>query len=150
MPIQVLLIDDEASLCQVLKRGLEAVGDYQVEVALSGSDGLRKARRHGPDVILLDINMPRMNGFEVLRALKSGYPASHIPVIMLSCLTDENTKTECNYEYGEEYIEKPVELSVLNERILAVLRRCGRLPPAAAPDAPPTAGRPPDPGAAAP
>jgi len=110
MPIQVLLIDDEASLCQVLKRGLEAVGDYQVEVALSGSDGLRKARRHGPDVILLDINMPRMNGFEVLRALKSGYPSSHIPVIMLSCLTDENTKTECNYEYGEEYIEKPVEL----------------------------------------
>jgi len=94
--------------------------------------------------------MPRMNGFEVLRALKSGYPSSHIPVIMLSCLTDENTRTECNYEYGEEYIEKPVELSDLHERILAVLRRCGRLPPASAPDAPPTAGRPPDPGAAAP
>ncbi|MDY0146010.1 MAG: response regulator [Kiritimatiellia bacterium] len=154
MPIQVLVIDDEPLLCQLLKRGLEGLGHYQVNVALSGRSGLRMTRRHKPDIIILDVHLPKMDGLEVLRALKSTFPISKIPVIMLSGLGDDATRMKCNYEYSEEYIEKPVELAVLNERILAILQRYGRLPPP--PVTPPpaaepaTTDRPPDPGAEAP
>ena len=126
MPSKILLIDDEAQLTSMLKTGLETVGGYEVHTAGSGKEGLQMARRVRPDVIVLDICMPKMNGIEVLRQLKSAHPLSSIPVIMLSSLTDESTKMECNYEYGEEYIEKPVAIAALRERIEAVLRRTGR------------------------
>jgi len=62
----------------------------------------------------------------VLRTLKSKHPVSGIPVIMLSSLSDESTKMECNYEYGEEYIQKPVAIAELKKRIDSVLARTGR------------------------
>lgn len=139
MSIQILVIDDEPHLCQLLKRGLEGFGHYHVEVALTGREGLKKARRIKPDLIILDVHLPKMDGIEVLRILKSTFPSSKTPVIILSGLTDDTTKMECNYEYGEEYIEKPVELAVLNERILTILKRHGRQPP---PTTPPPRGRP--------
>ena len=126
MPSKILLIDDEEQLTRMLKTGLEAGGDFEVHMANSGKDGLQLARRLNPDVIILDICMPRMNGIEVLRSLKSAHPVSSIPVIMLSSLSDESTKMECNYEYGEEYIQKPVAIADLKARIEAVLRRTGR------------------------
>lgn len=153
MAIQILVIDDDPHLCQLLKRGLEHFGHYHVDVALTGRKGLKKVRRIKPDLIILDIHMPQMDGVEVLRTLKSTFPTSKIPVIMLSGLTDIATKVECNYEYGEEYIEKPVKLTVLNDRILSILKRYGRQPPPTppAPEAEPaTTDHPPGPGAAAP
>lgn len=128
MSIKILLIDDEPQLCETLKKGLEFTGGFEVVVALSGKDGIQKAKRLNPDVIVLDICMPGMDGLAVLRTLKSKYPMSAIPVIMLSSLVDESTKKECNYEYGEEYIEKPVDILVLKSRIEAALHRMGRLP----------------------
>lgn len=127
MPFKILMIDDEEKLCAVVKRGLEIMGDFEVTTANSGKEGLQTARRWAPDVILLDIRMPKMDGLEVLKTLKSKYPDSEIPVIMLSALVDESTKKECNYQYGEEYIEKPVDIAELKNRIEAVLRRTGRL-----------------------
>jgi len=129
MPSKVLMIDDEERLCEVVKRGLELMGAFEVDFATSGKEGLSKARRWGPDVILLDIRMPKMDGLEVLRTLKAKYPLSEIPVIMLSAILDDSTKKECNYQYGEEYIEKPVDIAELKNRIEAVLRRTGRLSP---------------------
>ena len=126
---RVLMIDDEEMLCEVLKLGLEKSGQYEVGFATDGKTGLRMARKGSPDVILLDVRMPKMDGIEVLKTLKKEYPLSDIPVIMLSGLLDESTKKECNYQYGEEYIEKPVDLSQLRERIEAVLRRSGKLQP---------------------
>ena len=126
---RVLMIDDEEMLCEVLKLGLEKSGQYEVGFATDGKTGLRMARKGSPDVILLDVRMPKMDGIEVLKTLKKEYPLSDIPVIMLSGMLDESTKKECNYQYGEEYIEKPVDLSQLKNRIEAVLRRSGKLQP---------------------
>lgn len=136
MSFRVLLIDDEERLCGVLKQGLENTGLFEVGFATDGKTGLLMARKGNPDVILLDICMPKMSGLEVLQQLKKAYPLSEIPVIMLSGLLDEETKKECNYHYGEEYIEKPVSLAQLQERIEAVLRRVGKLPPLPAVSAP--------------
>ena len=104
----------------------------EVGFATDGKTGLLMAAKGNPDLILLDICMPKMNGIEILKILKSTYPLSEIPVIMLSGLQDDSIKKECFYQYDEEYIEKPVEIAQLNARIEAVLRRCGKLPPLAA------------------
>jgi len=128
MRFRVLLIDDEESLCETLKWGLETTGRFEVGFATDGKTGLLMARKGSPDVILLDIRMPNMNGIEVLRELKSNYPLAETPVIMLSGVLDESTKRECNYQYSEECVEKPVSLAQLRDRIEAVLRRVGKLP----------------------
>ncbi len=129
MKFRVLLIDDEETLCEVIRRGLERTGLFEVGFATDGKTGLLMARKGNPDVILLDVRMPKMSGIEVLRTLKRDYPLSTIPVIMLSGLLDESTKKECNYQYSEEFIEKPVDLRQLQMRIEAVLRRVGKLDP---------------------
>ena len=129
MKYRVLLIDDEENLCELLKRGLEASGKYEVGFATDGKTGLLMARKGSPDIVLLDVRMPDMSGFDVLRELKSKYPLSEVPVIMLSGLLDEDTKKECNYQYCEEFIDKPVNLRQLTERLDAVLRRVGKFPP---------------------
>ena len=129
MLTRILLIDDEEGLCEVIKRGLERTGLYEVGFATDGKTGLLMARKGNPDLILLDVRMPKMSGIEVLRELKADYPLAEIPVIMLSGLLDETTKRECAYEYDEGYIEKPVTIAALRDRIEAVLRRFGKLPP---------------------
>ena len=129
MRFRVLMIDDEELLCEVMKQGLEQTGAFEVGFATSGKTGILMAQKGSPDIILLDVRMPKMTGLEVLKTLKKEYPLSEIPVIMLSGLLDESTKKECNYQYGEDYIDKPVELSQLKNRIEAVLRRVGKLPP---------------------
>ena len=129
MSIQVLMIDDEKKICGVVKKGLELVGDFKVEIASSGKEGLHLAKCLKPDVILLDIRMPDMDGLAVLKALKSNYPSLDIPVIMLSALVDDATKQTCAREYGEEYVEKPVVIQELKNRIESILRRLGRLAP---------------------
>ena len=129
MRFRVLLIDDEERLCEMLKLGLESAGPYEVGFATDGKTGLLMAKKGSPDVILLDIRMPKMSGIEVLRDLKKDYPLSNIPVLMLSGLLDEATKRECIYHYGEAYVEKPVSIAALSDRIEEVLRRIGKLPP---------------------
>ena len=129
MKTRILLIDDEETLCEALKYGLERTGPFEVGVATNGKTGLLMARKGAPDLILLDVRMPDMSGIEVLRALKSDFPLTQIPVIMLSGLLDEATKRVCSYEYGEDYVEKPVSIRTLKDRIDTVLRRVGKLPP---------------------
>ena len=129
MKYRVLLIDDEENLCELLKRGLESTGRYEVGFATDGKTGLLMARKGSPDAVLLDLRMPDMSGFDVLRELKSKYPLSEVPVIMLSGLLDADAKKECNYQYCEEFIDKPVNLQQLTERLDAVLRRVGKFPP---------------------
>ena len=129
MKFRVLLIDDEETLCEVIRRGLERTGLFEVGFATDGKTGLLMARKGNPDVILLDVRMPKMSGIEVLRTLKRDYPLSTIPVIMLSGLLDESTKKECNYQYSEEFLGKPVGLPEMQMRVEAVLRRVGKLDP---------------------
>ena len=129
MKFRVLLIDDDEMLCETTKLGLEQIGGFEVGFATSGKSGILMAKKGAPDIILLDVCMPKMNGIEVLKTLKSQYPLSEIPVIMLSGLLDESTKAECDYHYGEDYVEKPADLANLISRIETVLRRTGKLPP---------------------
>ncbi len=83
MPKKVLIIEDEEILSKLLKNKLEDEG-YEAEVALDGQEGLTKAKSFKPDLILLDIIMPKVNGFEVLEKIKVDSELNKIPIIIVS------------------------------------------------------------------
>lgn len=87
----VLVIDDEGELRQLVQLKLERKGGYRVLTAHNGQTGVALAQAHHPDVIVVDYLMPQMDGLEVIRRLKGDARTSHIPVIMLSSIGDEET-----------------------------------------------------------
>jgi DNA-binding response OmpR family regulator len=120
---RVLIIDDEEDLTFFVKANLELAGDYEVIVATSGKEGLRAASGHKPDIILLDIMMPNMDGFEVLEKIKKSPKTLKIPVIMLTAKGDTESKVRAASLYDEDYIVKPVQIETLRDKIEEVLQR---------------------------
>lgn len=120
---KILMIDDEKEFCMVVKKNLEIKGDYTVEIATDGRSGISAAVHHKPDLILLDIIMPGMGGFDVLRELKNKQETTSIPVIMLTGVGGEAAREKALGMYDEDYIVKPVSLPDLNAKIRAVLSR---------------------------
>jgi two-component system, OmpR family, alkaline phosphatase synthesis response regulator PhoP len=119
---RILVVEDDESITLGLRMNLEAEG-YDVEVAVDGEDGLACARRGGIDLVILDVMLPRVNGFEMLRTLRG--EGRTMPVIMLSARGAEMDKV-MGLELGaEDYITKPFGLAELLARIKAVLRRDG-------------------------
>jgi len=119
---KILIVEDDESITLGLQMNLEAEG-YSVVVAKDGEDGLARAKTEGFDLLVLDVMLPRMNGFEVIRSLRSG--GETLPVIMLSARGEEMDKV-MGLELGaEDYITKPFGLAELLARVKAVLRRDG-------------------------
>ncbi|MDK2912278.1 MAG: two-component system, OmpR family, alkaline phosphatase synthesis response regulator PhoP [Methanolobus sp.] len=119
---KILIVDEEIDASTALKVALEAEG-YNVIEALDGYEGIRKAKSETPDVILLDIMMPGMDGFEVCRRLKADPASSHIPVIMLTAKGEIDDKVEGLELGADDYVTKPFNLKELKARIRMVLRR---------------------------
>ncbi|MDN5310122.1 MAG: two-component system, OmpR family, alkaline phosphatase synthesis response regulator PhoP [Methanolobus sp.] len=119
---KILIVDEEIDASTALKVALEAEG-YNVIEALDGYEGIRKAKSETPDVILLDIMMPVMDGFEVCRRLKADPVSSHIPVIMLTAKGEVDDKVEGLELGADDYVTKPFNLKELKARIRMVLRR---------------------------
>ena len=120
---KVLMIDDETDFAMVVKRNLEARGEYSVIVATDGRSGISAAVQHKPDLILLDIIMPGMGGFDVLKELKSKENTVSIPVIMLTAVGTEEAKEKALSMFNEDYITKPVLISDLDAKIKSILSR---------------------------
>lgn len=89
----ILLIEDDPMLTELYQTKLEMEG-YQVSIATDGEQGVAQARKVKPDLILLDIMLPKLNGFEVLKELKKGGPTAKIPVIVLTNLGGEKADTD--------------------------------------------------------
>ena len=118
---KVLIIDDEAIFAQCIKMNLELSNRFIVHTANSGKAGIAMAKKIKPDIILLDITMPHMDGLQVLAALKNDAMTISIPVVMLSALGEEETKIKASSLYSQYYITKPVESDKLIEKIDWVL-----------------------------
>jgi DNA-binding response OmpR family regulator len=121
---KVLLLEDEQDVAELIRYNLAKEG-YDVIVSGNGAEALRLAREHRPDVVLLDIMVPQLNGWEVCRRLKQDADLASIPVIMVSGRVDEGDKV-LGFELGaDDYVTKPFSPRELLARIRAVLRRRG-------------------------
>ena len=122
-PATILLAEDDRILRKAGEATLKKRG-YAVIAAVDGEDALAKARAHKPDLILLDVIMPKLQGFEVLASLKSDAATRDIPVIMLSNLQDESDVRKATDAGALDYLVKSnVPLDVLAARIAEALAR---------------------------
>ncbi len=117
---KILLIDDSSVNNLLLQNILEDEG-YQVQVAFSGREGLEKINRETPHLVLLDLMMPRMDGHEVLRIIKSDPEANHIPVIILTAKNDSKDEALALEMGAVDYLTKPIDIENTLERIRKVL-----------------------------
>ena len=120
---KVMIIDDEKDYCYFIKTNLEMSGGYSVYTLSNSKLAARIASTFKPSVIILDIMMPGVDGFAVLKELKNNKNTLAIPVIMLSALHGNEDKLKASNLYSEEYLIKPIELNFLRTRIDQVLDR---------------------------
>ena len=122
---KVLIIDDEEDLTFFVKANLELAGNYEIIIATSGKEGIAIAASQDIDIILLDIMMPKMDGFEVLDKIKKTKGTLSIPVIILTAKGDIDSKIKAAGLYDEDYIVKPVQIEILKAKIEEALKRRG-------------------------
>jgi PleD family two-component response regulator len=112
----ILIVDDTPANLNVLSAILGKRG-YRVRAAINGSLALKAAQKAPPDLILLDVQMPAMNGYEVCRQLKRDEQTSHIPVVFISALDDVLDKVEAFQVGGVDYITKPFQIEEVLARV---------------------------------
>jgi CheY-like chemotaxis protein len=123
---KVLLVDDEDQLRRVMRDLLERDG-YEVIEAADGVEALDQVDRHGPDIIVLDLNLPGLDGYGVLSHLRSRRVTQHIPVVVLTARGDEENEVRV-FEFGaDDFLSKPFRARALSARLDAVLRRVRRV-----------------------
>ncbi|MCD6183293.1 MAG: response regulator transcription factor [Thermovirga sp.] len=119
---RILVVEDEEALSDILRDALKRHG-YKVERAFDGDTGLEMAEKLLPDLIILDIMLPRMDGWEVCRRLKENKKTSAIPIILLTARRDEQDVVAGLDLGADDYIRKPFSLIELAARVRSVLRR---------------------------
>lgn len=119
---KIIVVDDELDILDFVQISLEADG-FEVITASSGKEALAKIKQESPDLILLDLMMPQMDGYEVMRILKADKQTRNIPVIMLTALAQVDDKIKGLNTGADDYITKPFDLRELTARVNAVLKR---------------------------
>jgi DNA-binding response OmpR family regulator len=123
---KILLVDDDADFAEATRIILENKS-YDVAVAYDGKEGLRKVETEQPNLIILDVMMPEMDGYEVCAKLKSNPQYGHIPILLLTAVGEAISTTKYTKEMGmkieaDDYIPKPVEPMELVERVEKLFR----------------------------
>ena len=120
-PPRILIVDDNPTNVKVLQTRLAAEG-YEVLTAADGEEGLAAARQHTPDLILLDVMMPKLDGFEVCRRLRADAAFPFTPIIMVTAMADSKDVIAGLEAGGDEYLTKPVDHAALAARVRSMLR----------------------------
>lgn len=141
MKRRLLVVDDEPSIAKIVRKQLEVAG-YEVTVAVDGLEGLTKAREMMPELIVLDVMLPKMNGTEVCKTLKGDPKTNPIPILMLTAKA-QRTDKDIGLEAGANaFLTKPFQLDELLAKIKALLEAsaaAGGAPSQPVSDATPTA-----------
>ncbi|NMM94472.1 response regulator transcription factor [Bifidobacterium oedipodis] len=120
--MKILVVEDEESIREGIGEFLRSQG-YEVKEAADGLEGLDVFREFQPDLMILDIMMPKMNGLAMLKEIRK---TSRLPVLMLTAMSDEKTQVASFDALADDYISKPFSLLILKKRVEALLRRSGR------------------------
>lgn len=130
MKPSILVIDDDPNISELLSINLEMAG-YEVSKAEDGLKGQALAMQMVPDLIMLDLMLPRVDGFTVCQRLRRDDRTSDVPILMLTALTQTQDKVEGFNAGADDYLTKPFELEEMLARVRALLRRTDRIPQAA-------------------
>ncbi len=123
MPQQtILVVEDDRAIADVVSYNLEQAG-HQVLIARDGQDGLRQAQLKLPDLVVLDLMLPQLDGLEVCRRLRAVPATKHIPVLILTAKSEEVDQVVGFRLGADDYVTKPFSVKVLLERIKVLLRR---------------------------
>jgi DNA-binding response OmpR family regulator len=119
---KILVVDDEADLVETIRFPLEMEG-FNVLVSYNGEDALNQARKEKPDLILLDLMLPKLDGYKVCRLLKFDERYKHIPILMLTAKTQEKDKLIGKETGADEYITKPFDIDELIKKVKGYLNK---------------------------
>ena len=121
---KILVVDDEVDLVETVRFPLEMEG-FQVLVSYNGEDALNQARKENPDLILLDVMLPKLDGYKVCRLLKFDERYKHIPILMLTAKVQEKDKAMGREAGVNEYIGKPFDIDELVQKVKSYLDERG-------------------------
>jgi len=117
---KILVVDDEPFNVEILKGLLSK--KYDVETAANGEEAFTKVKQISPDLILLDVIMPEIDGYEVCRQLKSDQKTRNIPIVMVTCLTDRNDRIKAIEAGADDFLSKPIDWIELGARVKSLIR----------------------------
>jgi two-component system, OmpR family, alkaline phosphatase synthesis response regulator PhoP len=122
-PPRILVVEDETDIAQLIKHTLERAGDANVDVVGSGDAALKAVGEAPPDLVILDLNLPVVDGTEVCRLIRARPATATLPIIMLTARTGETDRVSGLDLGADDYVTKPFSLRELAARVRAVLRR---------------------------
>ena len=129
MTTRILVVEDERDIADLIKRVLERDGSTVVDIAERGDQALSAVAEQVPDLVLLDLNLPVIGGFEVCRILRSRPATANVRIIMLTARATESDRVSGLEQGADDYITKPFSPRELAARVKAVLRRTPQLAP---------------------
>ena len=119
---KILVVEDEKDILELLLSIFDDFGDYRILSAMDGEEALRLVRVDNPDIILLDIQLPRLNGYEVCKSVKSDPTMSRTKVLMLTGMTQNSDRQKAQEAGADGYITKPFSSIELLEKVEGLLR----------------------------
>jgi DNA-binding response OmpR family regulator len=119
---KVLVVDDNPTIVELIKYAVNLQGSYQVVVAYDGVQGLERVYSERPDCVIIDVKMPRMDGYQLVRCLRGDAQTANTPLIILSAMTREEDQMTGLLSGVDEYLTKPFKPSALNAAIGRVLQ----------------------------
>jgi two-component system alkaline phosphatase synthesis response regulator PhoP len=119
---KILIVDDEPDILEILEYNLQNAG-YETATAGNGDEAIRQARQFHPDLILLDVMMPEMDGYQTIRQLRKNRDLDNTIVIFLTAMSDEKSEIEGLKLGADDYIAKPIKPELLLTRLRTALRR---------------------------
>ncbi|HXH26256.1 MAG TPA: response regulator transcription factor [Vicinamibacterales bacterium] len=120
---RIVVVEDEEDVARLIRHGLERTGEFEVTLVTSGDAAVRHLAGAPPDLVILDLNLPVIDGVEVFRIIRSLGSTAHVPVIMLTARASENDRVAGLDLGADDYIVKPFSLRELAARTRAVIRR---------------------------
>ncbi len=121
MTKKMLIVEDEGDILELLSAIFEDIGDYEILCARDGEEAIRMAQDDNPDIILLDILLPKMNGYEVCQSVKSDPTMSHIKVLVISGVAQKSNRQKAREVGADAFIAKPFDPIALVKKVEELL-----------------------------
>lgn len=124
---KILVIDDEENFCNLVKKNIEKTEEFEVQIAINGEDGIRLAREIKPDLILLDVVMPGMDGADVISLIREDKSIKDTPVVFLTAIVrEEEASSQTSFTMGYSLLAKTATIGELIACIKKNVRKCAQ------------------------